>query len=197
MAARSDARRTEILDAALACYAKLGWAATTIADVRTESGASTGSIYHHFGSKEGIGAALYAELLRRYREPLLERLERTRSARGFVRTLVLHHLEWAAEHPDWTRFLNDMRGSEAVAGNEAELRESTRRFLELLAQRLDEYVEAGEIVKMPKPLYASVIMGPTHDVVRHWLRGRIKLDLAELRTPLANAAWRAVAASAE
>ncbi|HLT39415.1 MAG TPA: TetR/AcrR family transcriptional regulator [Enhygromyxa sp.] len=189
--ARSDARRTEILDAALACYAKLGWAATTIADVRTESGASTGSIYHHFGSKEGVAAALYIELLRRYREPLLERLERTRSARGFVRTLVLHHLDWAAAHPDWARFLNEMR-SEAVAVNAAELRESTRRFLELLARRVDAYIEAGEIVKMPKQLYASVIIGPAQDVVRQWLRGRLELDLAEVRTPLANAAWRAV-----
>src|SRR5690606_15574447 len=158
---------------------------------RTESGASTGSIYHHFGSKEGVAAALYIELLRRYREPLLERLERTRSARGFVRTLVLHHLDWAAAHPDWARFLNEMR-SEAVAVNAAELRESTRRFLELLARRVDAYIEAGEIVKMPKQLYASVIIGPAQDVVRQWLRGRLELDLAEVRTPLANAAWRAV-----
>lgn len=193
--ARSDARRTEILDAALACYVKLGWSATTIADVRAESGASTGSIYHHFGSKEGVGAALYAELLRRYREPLLERLERTRSARGFVRGLVLHHLDWSAEHPDWARFLNDMRGSEAVATHEAELRESTRRFFALLVRRIDGYIEAGEIVKMPRSIYASVIMGPAHDVVRHWLRGRINLELGEVRTPLANAAWRAVAAA--
>ncbi len=192
--ARSDARRTQILDAALACFVKLGWTATTIADVRAESGASTGSIYHHFGSKEGVGAALYAELLRRYRESLLDRLERTRSARGFVRGLVLHHLDWSAEHPDWARFLNDMRSSEAVASNEADLRASTRRFLELLARRIDSYVEAGEIVKMPKAIYASVIMGPAHDVVRHWLRGRVELELAEVRTPLANAAWRAVAA---
>lgn len=192
--ARSDARRTEILDAALACYAKLGWSATTIADVRSESGASTGSIYHHFGSKEGIGAALYAELLRRYREPLLERLERTRSARGFVRTLVLHHLDFAAAHPDWARFLNDMRGDESVVAHEAELRESNRRFLGLLAARMEAHVAAGEIVKMPKPIYASVIIGPAQDVVRHWLRGRLDIDLAEVRTPLANAAWRAVAA---
>lgn len=191
---RSDARRSAILDAALACYVKLGWAATSIADIRTESGASTGSIYHHFGSKEGIGAALYAELLRRYREGMLERLERTRSARGFVRALVLHHLDWSAEHPDWARFLNDMRGSEAVASAETELRESTRRFLTLLARRIDTYVEAGEIVKMPRQIYASVIMGPAHDLVRHWLAGRIDVDLAEARTPLANAAWRAVAA---
>lgn len=194
MAARSDARRAEILDAALACYAKLGWSATTIADVRRQSGASTGSIYHHFGSKEGIGAALYVELLERYREPLLERLERTRSARGFVRTLVLHHLDWAADQPDWARFLNDMRGDESVIAHEAELRDSNRRLFALIGARLDAYVEAGEIVKLPKPIYASVIIGPAQDVIRQWLRGRLDLDLAELRTPLANAAWRAVAA---
>jgi AcrR family transcriptional regulator len=32
--------------------------------VRELSGASTGSIYHHFGDKEGLAAALYIEAMR-------------------------------------------------------------------------------------------------------------------------------------
>ena len=92
----TSTRREAILAAALTCFDELGWSATTIADIRERSGASTGSIYHHFGDKEGIAAALYAETLRSYREALGERLDRTRTAKGLVRALVLHHIEWSA-----------------------------------------------------------------------------------------------------
>ena len=192
---RSDARRSEILDAALASYAELGWASTTIADVRSRSGASTGSIYHHFGTKEGIAASLYAELLRGYHDSLLERVGRARSARGLVRGIVLHHLDWAADNPDRARFLMEMRSTEAVRSHEAELREATKRLLRAIRDRIERHVEAGAIVRMPRSLYAPILIGPAHDVVRHWLRGRMHLDLADARGPLADAAWRALCAT--
>ena len=47
-----ERRRTEILDAALRCFDRRGVTATTIEDIRAESGASIGSIYHQFTSKD-------------------------------------------------------------------------------------------------------------------------------------------------
>ncbi|HTO27428.1 MAG TPA: TetR family transcriptional regulator, partial [Devosia sp.] len=41
-------RRRQILDAALSAFLERGYAATSIADIRARSGASTGSIYHFF-----------------------------------------------------------------------------------------------------------------------------------------------------
>lgn len=193
--ARSDARRQDILDATLACYSELGWAATTIADIREASGASTGSIYHHYQSKEGIGAALYAELLRRYREELVERLERTRTARSFVRALVHHHLDWAAENPTWARYLNDMRSHESLAGNEAQLRDASRELFDLINERLETYLDGGDIIKLPRSLYVPIIVGPAHDLIRRWIREPNRFNLTEAKTPLANVAWRAIAAS--
>src|SRR5689334_13103758 len=54
-------RRRAILDAALSCFLKSGFDAATIEHIRDASGASFGSIYHHFGSKQAIAAALYVE----------------------------------------------------------------------------------------------------------------------------------------
>lgn len=189
---RSLPRRQAILDAALACYDELGWNATTIADIRTRSGASTGSIYHHFGDKEGIGVALYTEALHDYRQALRERIDRARSARGFVRAIVLHHVEWAVENETRARYLLEMRGSEAVRRAEADVRASTKTFLQEIHGRLRGWVDSGEIVSVPPVLYASLIIGPAQDLVRHWLRGRIDMDLRSLARPLADAAWRAV-----
>jgi AcrR family transcriptional regulator len=186
-------RRTAILDAALRCYEELGWAATTIAEVRERSGASIGSIYHHFGDKEGIATELYTELLRRYRTALLERIERTRSARSLVRSIVLHHIEWTLDHPVWARFLIDMRQSESMKQVEGELRASTTIFLREVLASMRPYIESGQIIRVPNVLYASLLLGSAQDVLRHWFRGRIQVDPRELARPLADAAWRSLA----
>ena len=49
------------MNAALELFVTKGFLATTMDDVRRRSGASIGSIYHHFGSKEDLAAALYVE----------------------------------------------------------------------------------------------------------------------------------------
>lgn len=47
-----------ILDAAEACFAERGYAGTSITEVCTRSGLPVGSVYHHFGNKEGLLVAV-------------------------------------------------------------------------------------------------------------------------------------------
>jgi AcrR family transcriptional regulator len=49
-----DARRDEIADAALRCFARNGVQRTSMADIITESGLSAGAIYGHFESKQQL-----------------------------------------------------------------------------------------------------------------------------------------------
>jgi AcrR family transcriptional regulator len=62
--AHVDARRTQILDAARACFARRGLHSTTMQDVIQEAGLSAGAIYSYFSSKdeliEAIGSARHA-----------------------------------------------------------------------------------------------------------------------------------------
>jgi len=60
-AAHLERRRHEILDAALACFAREGFHRTTMQDIVREAGASPGAIYRYFASKEAIIAAIAAE----------------------------------------------------------------------------------------------------------------------------------------
>src|SRR5690348_17214641 len=101
----TEARRREILDAALACFLRDGIAATGVEDIRRESGASVGSIYHHFGGKDGIVAALATEALGDYQRGLVATLRAARSARSGVQNGVRYHLDWVERHPDLARFL--------------------------------------------------------------------------------------------
>ena len=53
------ARRGQILSAALACFARTGYHATTMADVATEAGVSKGTPYLYFPGKEPLYIALH------------------------------------------------------------------------------------------------------------------------------------------
>lgn len=55
------ARRHQIIAAALACFARAGYHATTMADVAAQAGVSKGTPYLYFQSKEALFIALHEE----------------------------------------------------------------------------------------------------------------------------------------
>src|SRR5260370_16562915 len=56
--AAKEARRTQIADAAVRCFARTGYYATTIEDVVRETGLSRGALYLYFPSKEALYLAI-------------------------------------------------------------------------------------------------------------------------------------------
>jgi TetR/AcrR family transcriptional regulator, transcriptional repressor of aconitase len=54
-------RRRQIMDAAVACFAREGFHRATMADIVAETGLSAGAIYRYFPAKEDIVAAIAAE----------------------------------------------------------------------------------------------------------------------------------------
>ena len=60
--ARTDATQQRILDAATEVFSTRGFSAATMADIVEHSGASIGSIYHHFGGKKELFLAIYDRL---------------------------------------------------------------------------------------------------------------------------------------
>jgi AcrR family transcriptional regulator len=56
--AKRESRRQQILDAALRCFSRDGFHATTTADIVRESGVSQGTLYLYFATKDDIIVAL-------------------------------------------------------------------------------------------------------------------------------------------
>jgi AcrR family transcriptional regulator len=184
-------RKQEILDAALRGFAEKGLAGTTVEEVRERSGASVGSIYHHFGDKQGIAAALYVAALRDYQEGLLAVLAGGDDPERTVKELVRHHLRWVADDRDRARFLLSGRPPRA-AGEIAEL---NRRAFHATSEWLDEQVRAGRVRAIPFELFYAVLIGPAQEFCRHWLEGRMRTTLRTAEGELAAAAWRSLATS--
>jgi AcrR family transcriptional regulator len=109
---RGEHTRDRILDAAEALFADRGFEGTTLRDVAMRVGIRTPSLYNHFASKE----ALYAAVLERGVEPLLELLEELlrsdAAARADSRAVIERALALLARRPNLPRLVVH----EALAG---------------------------------------------------------------------------------
>jgi hypothetical protein len=57
---------------------------------------------------------------------------------------------------------------------------------------MSPFVEAGELLQLPPWAYDAIMMGPAHEFARCWLVGMQELSVAEAKTIIAEAVWRAV-----
>jgi AcrR family transcriptional regulator len=195
MTARAEAttaRREAILHAALRLFTKKGYSDTSIDDVRRASGASVGSIYHHFGGKAGVAAALYAQTLRDYQQGVLDLIRRQPKPREGIEGMVRHHLSWIAHHADGARFLFGTRAAEVLLASRKELRSMNRTFFKEVFGWLAEQGEAGRIRTVRRNLYFPLVIGPSQELARQWLDGLVEEPLEDAADVLAEAAWNAV-----
>ena len=78
-------RRSQILDAALVCFAKRGFHQTSMHDISGEAGISVGLIYRYFENKEAVISAMAD----RHKNEISEMLERARQAPTLLESLEI------------------------------------------------------------------------------------------------------------
>ncbi|GGU58420.1 TetR/AcrR family transcriptional regulator [Lentzea flava] len=169
-------RRQSLLDAALKLVEEGGLDAVTIAALTERSGMSNGSIYHHFGSRAGVFAQLYADSYARCVAAMRPALD-SRPAGSVVRDLVLRYLDWVMANPSRARFLYAAPDHADPSVKQAEFAPVLEWFLDRMA--------SGELRAIPPWALEPVVMGPAHESVRRFLLG--VFDLAEARDIIATA----------
>jgi TetR/AcrR family transcriptional repressor of uid operon len=78
-------RRTQILDAALVCFAKRGFHQASMHDISAEAGISVGLIYRYFENKDAVISAMAD----RHKKEISEVLERARQAPSLLESLEI------------------------------------------------------------------------------------------------------------
>src|SRR6202166_145833 len=97
---RSEGKRTKIIDAAMRHFAEQGYQAARVGDMAAALGIAKGSIFQHFGSKDGLFFEVYKRAVRSFAKYLDAHAE-IRMAGFFevlrywlVRTEHLMHEDW-------------------------------------------------------------------------------------------------------
>jgi len=78
-------RRSQILEAALVCFARRGFHQTSMHDISGEAGISVGLIYRYFENKEAVISAMAD----RHKKEISEMLERARQAPTLLESLEI------------------------------------------------------------------------------------------------------------
>ena len=187
-AAAPVSKRQALLDAALSSFLEHGVVETTLDELLARSGASVGSLYHHFGGKEQLADSLYVDCLSTYHDGALMQLDAATSPERGVRVIVEHHLGWIVTHTEQARFLLAYRDHEIRPASE-DLRSLNRVFY----GRLEAWIEQRAVVALP-PLPAVIAewIGPTHNFSRHWLTNQIRCSPADALPFLSDSAWSAL-----
>ncbi|MFJ7628879.1 TetR/AcrR family transcriptional regulator [Streptomyces sp. NPDC097595] len=188
---RGEATAAQVLDTALELYAAQGEAGLTLNAITSASGVSAGSIYHHFGSLQGVVLALAQSWLGRLLGEVVGALQQVTDARGGVRALTETYLRFIQEHPDAARLMHSVTADREAITNARQLRGAQEARIAPLAAWLHGHQESGELVALPIPVLESLILGPVTSIARRWLAvGDIDIEEAIRTVPYH--IWRSV-----
>ena len=188
---RSDLKRS-ILREALACFNEAGIEATNIETIRARCDTSVGAIYHHFGSKEGIVAALFFAALEDQAALREHYLTQAQTAQAGVQALVCSYVEWVDAQPDWARFVFQSRFAVANGPFKDELLTRNKQRNRQLTEWMSEEGRAEAFSHIPAELLLSLIIGAAENYARAWLSGRVKKSPNAYASLLAQAAWASI-----
>jgi AcrR family transcriptional regulator len=189
---RGEETARRLLDAALAVHDEAGADGFTVQAVVSASGVSLGSLYHHFGSFDGLAAALYARCMAGLLDGIVAALERARTPQGGVRAVVTAYLRFVADEPRQARFIHASAYAGYLPAHADAIAETkTPRMARMLAW-LAPHVRAGSIVDLPAPLTEMLLIGPVAELSRRHLAGAADIDLAKAARVLPDRVWAAL-----
>jgi AcrR family transcriptional regulator len=188
-------RRDELLDAALACFARRGLLDTRIEDIRRAAGASPSSVYNLFDGLSSLTTTLLARTFERLFAHVTSRALAEDRPDGAVRAMVDGHLEWVVGHEDEARFMYGAMALELARAQREELAELKARLAVPVMEHLASLAGEGTLPAWPASTLEFIILGPAHEACRRYLAGT-PVDLAGLRGLLPDVAWESVSAFA-
>jgi AcrR family transcriptional regulator len=132
--------REAVLDAAERLMAAHGYEAATVAALVEDAGIPPSSIYHYFGSKEGVLLAVMERGAERFFDALPQLDRRLGSRLEHLRAVIDTATETLERHPDFLRILIVMAAQPINAG-ECEVHRVVNRVRELALVRLREQMQ--------------------------------------------------------
>jgi AcrR family transcriptional regulator len=129
-----------VLDAAERLMAEHGYEAATVAGLVDEAGVPASSVYHYFGSKEGVLLAVMERGAERFFAALPDFERRIGSRQEHLRAVVEAVSATLDRHPDFLRILIVMAAQPPTAG-EREVHRMVNRVRELALVRLRQQME--------------------------------------------------------
>lgn len=189
---RGAATVETLLTSALRVYAESGQQGFTVSAVTASSGVSMGSLYHHFGSFDGLAAALYIRCMNLLFDKMVSALHQADTARDGVHALVRAYLRFTRDHREVALFLHASAYSGYLAAHAEEIHAARSAQLKVLADWIAPRVARGEFAAVSTSTIEVLVIGPAAEAARRWLSDGYHLDLGRTERDLPERVWRSL-----
>ena len=183
MQGRSETTQEKVLDAARDLLNEKGIEAVSLKDIRERSGISNGSIFHHFGSRDGVFLRVFVEERSRYLKATGDAIIHfagedpcdavAEGARGA--------LEFQMRDPwRFTRLILNLIDSDWMMANKDMWVELTERMQVPVTQWAMPHFASGMLPMMPLPFFQSIVFGFPERLTSAHVIGRLPQNPLEL-----------------
>lgn len=184
-------RESEILDAALACFAELGYDATRVKHIAQRAGVSDAALYRHYPSKEAVALALFATHMRRCAEAFQAiAQDDDASVEQRIRALVRANLDARAADPNAHAFILGHQGRFLSA-----LPADFPYPIRIVDRLVQEGQRDGTVKAGPARVLSALVLGCMNWPViaaQHARPSAIDLDDPGAVDAIADGAWAAI-----
>lgn len=181
--------REDTLEAAIYLFTKQGYFNTSLPDIVHESGVSTGSIYHHFGDKEGIAKALFEMLVARMGNAFNDIERQHDTAKSRCRAVIELLFRLAEEEPEVMTYMLFVKHKEFMPGMAPIC--SSRPFRQM-REMVVNGINTGEVRPMNDMVAAASVFGGALRMISLRLDGVLDQPLEEYFDEIWSSAWRSV-----
>lgn len=183
-----------VLTAALDLFVERGFHNVSVHDIQRESQVSIGSIYKHFGGKEGVAKALYYHLLKEFEEMMERVMAEESGSRARCNRVIALLLEYTESHPHIIEFMLHAKHREFLP-DEPPICSSTP--FKGMRRIVEQGMEAGEIRPGNPWIAAASVFGSVFRLIHLRLDGVMQQPVTECYDELIDAVWQGVAAGQE
>ncbi|RMG34605.1 MAG: TetR/AcrR family transcriptional regulator [Gammaproteobacteria bacterium] len=178
-----------ILTAALQLFVERGYHNVSIHDVQKRAGVSIGSIYNHYGGKEGVAKGLYRHLLTELEAVIDNVIAGTPSPQAQCERVIRQLLDFTESRRDIMAFIFATRHREFLPGEPPIC--NSAPFMRL-RDIVRHGIEQGTFRAMDPWVGASAVFGGTIRLIQLRLDGMVTQPLPELADELIVTTWRGV-----
>lgn len=188
---QQNSTRDQVLDASIRLFVERGYFGTSVHDIVRESGVSIGSIYHHFGDKEGIARAIYQAQTERMEAAIAGIASRYGTARERCRAVMKLLFDLTEQEPRAMEFMLHAKHREFIPSEKPVC--SSKPF-EAMRRMVLEGMARGEIRQMDVLVASTCLYGGAIRMITARLDGIVPDPLPRYLDEVWECSWRAVAA---